>query len=309
MATDTLRIATRRSPLALWQAEHVADHLRRLHRNLEVTLIKITTAGDRFVGAPLATAGGKGLFIKELEQCLAERRADLAVHSMKDVTVELPAGLGITVLLPREDPRDVLVAASGASLNTLVPGARVGTSSLRRQSQLRALRPDLRISDLRGNVGTRLKRLENGEFDAIILAAAGVKRLGLVDRVSEFLAPDILVPAAGQGVIGVETRQDDARVRALTAPLNDPATETCINAERAVSRRLYGGCLLPVAAHACLQDDQVSVQGLVARADGSEVIYATRTGPADKAEIVGIGLAEELLTRGADRILAELVHD
>lgn len=309
MATDSLRIATRKSPLALWQAEHVADRLRRRHQGLEVTLVKMTTAGDRYLEAPLASAGGKGLFIKELEQCLADGRADLAVHSMKDVTVELPDGLAITALLAREDPRDVLVASAGTKLENLEPGARIGTSSLRRQSQLRALRPDLRVSDLRGNVGTRLKRLEAGDFEAIVLAAAGIKRLGLEDRISEFLPADVLLPSAGQGVIGIETRQDDARVRALIDPLNDPAAEICINAERAVSRRLYGGCLLPIAAHAQLQADRLSVQGLVARVDGSEVIHATRTGPSIDAETLGLALAEELLQRGADRILAELVHD
>lgn len=309
MTTQSLRIATRQSPLALWQAEHVADQLRRLHPGLEVSLLKMTTAGDRFLEAPLAAAGGKGLFIKELEQALLDGRADLAVHSMKDVTIDLPEGLGICALLTREDPRDALAASAGTTVDSLVTGARVGTSSLRRQAQLRAYRPDLRISDLRGNVGTRLKKLDSGEFDAIILAAAGVKRLGLTDRISSYIPTDILIPAVGQGVIGIETRRLDHTVTSLIEGLNDPAAEICLGAERAISRRLYGGCMLPIAAHAVLDADQIYVHGMVAQVDGSEVLQARRRGPAIDAEALGLAVAEELLVQGADRILAELVHD
>lgn len=308
MTTRSLCIATRQSPLALWQAEHVAGQLRQLHTDLEVNLLKMTTAGDRFLDAPLSAAGGKGLFIKELEQALLDGRADLAVHSMKDVTIDLPEGLGITALLTREDPRDALIAPAGTTVDNLAQGARVGTSSLRRQAQLRAHRPDLRVSDLRGNVGTRLKKLENGEYDAIILAAAGVKRLGLQAHVSSYIPPHILVPAVGQGVIGIETRRDDHNVTALIESLNDPAAEICLGAERAVSRKLYGGCMLPIAAHAVLEADQINIHGLVARVDGSEVLQASRSGPAIDAEMLGLAVAEDLLSQGADRILGELVQ-
>lgn len=309
MTTQKLRIATRKSPLALWQAEHVAAFLRRLHPGLQVELLGMTTAGDRFLDTPLASVGGKGLFIKELEQSLLENRADLAVHSMKDVTVDLPAGLAISAILKREDPRDVLIAADGLTLATLPIGARIGTSSLRRQSQLRALRPDLRIQDLRGNLGTRLKRLDAGDYDAILLAAAGVLRLGLAERISEYLPVETLLPAIAQGAIGIETRADDPVVRDLIAPLEDPATRICIESERVISRRLYGGCQLPIAAHARLQDTELSIQALVARIDGSEILRAESRGSLDIAESLASTTAADLLDRGADRILAELLHE
>lgn len=309
MTTQCLRIATRKSPLALWQAEHVATRLQQHHQKLDVELVKMTTAGDRFLDAPLSAAGGKGLFLKELEQALIESRADLAVHSMKDVTIDLPEGLGISVLLAREDPRDALIAAPGTTLDNLPHGARLGTSSLRRQCQVRAYRPDLEVTDLRGNVGTRLGKLDNGDFDAIILAAAGVKRLGIAERVSDYIAPEVLVPAVGQGVIGIETRLADNTVTALIEPLNDPAAEICLAAERAVSRRLYGGCMLPIAAHAVLDADQIRVSGLVGRVDGSEILQAERSGSAADAESLGLAVADDLLAQGADRILSELVND
>ncbi len=309
MTAQYLRIATRKSPLALWQAEHVAGRLQQLHQGLDVKLLKMSTAGDQFQEAPLSEAGGKGMFLKELEQALLDERADLAVHSMKDVTIELPEGLGISVLLAREDPRDALIAAPGTTLDNLPQGARLGTSSLRRQSQVRAYRPDLVVTDLRGNVGTRLGKLDRGEFDAIMLAAAGVKRLGIDHRVSHYIPPDIVVPAVGQGVIGIETRLADTAVTALIEPLNDPAAEICLAAERAVSRRLYGGCMLPIAVHAVLEADQLSVSGLVGRTDGSEVLRAERHGSAAEAQSLGLAVADDLLAQGADRILAELVHD
>lgn len=309
MTTQTLRIVTRKSPLALWQAEHVAERLRGLHDGLEISLVKMTTAGDRFLDAPLSAAGGKGLFIKELEQALLDGSADMAVHSMKDVTIDLPAGLGISVLLAREDPRDALIAAAGMTLDELPRGARVGTSSLRRRSQLLARRPDLQVGELRGNVGTRLDKLERGDFDAIILAAAGVRRLGVADRVSSYIPADVLIPAVGQGVIGIETRQDDPAVTALIEPLNDTAAEICLGAERAVSRRLYGGCMLPIAAHAVVDADRLSVHAMVGRTDGSEILLAERHGSPAEAESLGLAVADALLAQGADRILSELVHD
>ncbi|MCS3903234.1 hydroxymethylbilane synthase [Methylohalomonas lacus] len=309
MKDQHLRIATRKSPLALWQANHVADQLRRQHPGLKVSLLEMTTAGDRFLDGPLSAAGGKGLFIKELEQSLIDGRADMAVHSMKDVTIDLPDGLAISVLLRREDPRDALVAPPGTTLAGLPAGARVGTSSLRRQSQLRGLRPDIEVTDLRGNVGTRLAKLDRGEYDAIMLAAAGVKRLELSDRVSEYIAADTMLPAVGQGVIGVETRRNDPVVTSLIESLNDPGAEICLAAERAISRRLYGGCMLPIAGHAVLDADQIHVQGLVARVDGSEILRASHSGPAADAEPVGLAVADDLLAQGADRILAELVDD
>lgn len=308
MTTQSLRIATRESPLALWQAEHVAARLRQRHPGLQVELLGMTTAGDRFLDAPLASAGGKGLFIKELEQSLLENRADLAVHSMKDVTVDLPIGLTISAILEREDPRDVLIAGAGLTLESLPTGARVGTSSLRRQSQLRALRPDLEIRDLRGNLGTRLKRLDAGDFDAVLLAAAGVLRLGLSERISEFLSTDTLLPAIAQGAIGIETRAGDPAVQDLITPLDDPATRLCIEAERVISRRLYGGCQLPIAAHARLHDQQVVMRALVARTDGSEILQSETSGQVQDATALASGLADELLARGADRILADLVQ-
>lgn len=309
MKDQHLRIATRKSPLALWQANHVADQLRRQHPGLKVSLLEMTTAGDRFLDGPLSAAGGKGLFIKELEQSLIDGRADLAVHSMKDVTIDLPDGLAISVLLRREDPRDALIAPPGTTLTGLPAGARVGTSSLRRQSQLRGLRPDIEVTDLRGNVGTRLAKLDRGEYDAIMLAAAGVKRLEMSERVSEYIATGTVLPAVGQGVIGVETRRNDPVVTPLIESLNDPGAEICLAAERAISRRLYGGCMLPIAGHAVLDADQIHVQGLVARVDGSEILRASHSGPAADAEPVGLAVADDLLAQGADRILAELVDD
>ena len=309
MTTQCLRIATRKSPLALWQAEHVAARLQQHHQQLNVELVKMSTAGDRYLDGPLSAAGGKGMFLKELEQALIDSRADLAVHSMKDVTIDLPAGLGIGVLLSREDPRDALIAAPGTTLENLPQGARLGTSSLRRQCQVRAYRPDLEVTDVRGNVGTRLGKLDKGEFDAIILAAAGVKRLGIAERVSDYIDPAVLIPAVGQGVIGIETRLADKAVTALIEPLNDPAAEICLAAERAVSRRLYGGCMLPIAAHAVLDADQIKLSGLVGMVDGGEILHAERSGSAADAEALGLAVAEDLLAQGADRILSELVDD
>jgi len=301
-----IRIATRKSPLALWQAEHVAGRLRTLHPGLDVELVTMTTRGDKILDAPLANVGGKGLFVKELEQGMLEGRADIAVHSMKDVPVELPEALHLPVILAREDPRDAFVSPRVAAFETLPEGARVGTSSLRRQMQILARRPDLAIGDLRGNVNTRLDKLDRGEYDAIILASAGLKRLGMVERIREHLATDVILPAIGQGAIGIECRRGDGRVEALIAPLDDPQTHVRVEAERAMNERLAGGCQVPIAGFAELAETVLRLQGMVGRPDGSQVIRAQATGPADGPCELGRGLAEELLARGAGPILAEL---
>jgi hydroxymethylbilane synthase len=305
-AMPTLRIATRRSPLALWQAEHVRGRLLALDPAVEVELIKLVTSGDRLLDAPLAAVGGKGLFITELEQALDDGRADLAVHSMKDVPVDLDARFAVAAILAREDPRDVLIGAPGVTLDTLPPGARIGTSSLRRECQLRALRPDLDVRTLRGNVGTRIARLDAGDFDAIVLAAAGVERLGLGARVSVHLEPERVLPAIGQGAIGIECRSDALEVRRRVRALHDPDTACCVGAERALNRRLHGGCQVPIAGHAVLSGGRLTLRALVGRVDGGLVVRGERAGVAAEAERIGEALAQELLARGADAILATL---
>ncbi len=309
MSTEVLRIATRKSPLALWQAEHVRTRLQAVHPGLEVELVTMSTQGDRVLDSPLARIGGKGLFVKELEQGMLQGDADIAVHSMKDVPVGFPPGLGIGVILEREDPRDALVSNRFTSVDALPEGARVGTSSLRRQCQLRARRPDLEILDLRGNVGTRLSRLDNGDYDAIVLACAGLKRLGLEARISAALEPEQCLPAIAQGVIGIECRVDDARVQGLIAPLDHPATRLRTLAERAMNATLAGGCQAPVAGYAVLQGDRIELHGLVGWPDGSEVIRGHISGPAADAEHLGQELAEDLLARGARPILEKLLGD
>lgn len=303
-----LRIVTRKSPLALWQAEHVRDALLARHPGLAVELVGVTTMGDRILDAPLAKIGGKGLFVKELEQALLEGRADIAVHSMKDVTLEFPEGLGLPVILRREDPRDAFVSHHHASLEALPEGARVGTSSLRRRCQLLALRPDLDIRDLRGNVGTRLGKLDAGEYDAIVLAAAGLKRLGMDSRIRAALPTDTLLPAIGQGAIGIECRSDDTRAHELIAPLADPATAICVRAERAVNQRLGGACQVPIAGHAVLEGEWLRMRALVGSTDGRRLVRGETAGPAADAEALGRALAEDLLDRGAGPILAELLE-
>ena len=304
--TDTLRIATRKSQLALWQAEYVRDMLKLHHPDLNVELVKMSTQGDKILDTPLAKVGGKGLFVKELERSLLDEETDIAVHSMKDVPVELPDRLHLSVICPREDPRDAFVSDQYKSLETLPEGARLGTSSLRRQCQLAALRPDLNIIDLRGNVNTRLKKLDDGEYDAIILAAAGLKRLEFEDRISEFLATDISLPAIGQGAVGIECRREDNWVNELLTPLNDPDTATRVAAERAMNLRLQGGCQVPIAGYAELEHGVILLRGLVGRVDGSEIIRGEIAGPPEDAAHLGQVLAEDLLARGADRVLAEL---
>ncbi|MEE8320688.1 MAG: hydroxymethylbilane synthase [Gammaproteobacteria bacterium] len=303
-----IRIATRKSPLALWQAEHVKRRLQEVHSDLNIELVGMQTQGDRFLDAPLANAGGKGLFIKELEQALLADQADIAVHSMKDVTIDLPEQLDLPVILEREDTRDVFVSNRFAGLDDLPEAAKVGTSSLRRQSQVRVQRPDLTIIDLRGNVGTRLRKLDAGEYDAIILAAAGVRRLGLSERITQFLDHDIILPAIGQGAIGIECRNGDATTLDLIKPLNDRNTQLCVHAERAFSARLYGGCQLPIAAQAAINGQELSLTGLVGRVDGTEIIKDTAEGLIDNIEKIGRELAERLLSRGADKILSEIIQ-
>ncbi len=307
MPSDTLRIATRKSPLALWQAEHVAAHLRQTHPGLHVELIGMMTRGDKILDSPLAKVGGKGLFVKELEQGLLEGRADLAVHSMKDVPVDFPDGLGLPVILAREDPRDAFVSRHYRHPDDLPANARVGTSSLRRQCQLAARYPGWDIRSLRGNVGSRLAKLDAGEFDAILLAAAGLKRLGLAERITLALAPEFSLPAIGQGAIGVECRLDDDRTRALIAVLDDPSTHVRVTAERAFNARLQGGCQVPIAGHALLKNGRLWLRGLVGAPDGRQIIAGEMRGSAAEAEMLGAALAEELLGRGADAILRQVL--
>lgn len=307
-ANDLIRIATRGSRLALWQAEHVRDRLRELHPGLAVELVVMKTTGDKILDTPLAKIGGKGLFVKELEQAMLEGRADLAVHSMKDVPVELPPELHIACVLKREDPRDCLLARTGGDLSTLPQGAIVGTSSLRRRSQLRALRPDLDLRDLRGNVTTRLDKLANGEFDGIVLALAGLKRLGLDAGVTGRFAPAEMLPAIGQGVVGIECRRGDARIEALIAPLQDADARDAIAAERALNAALKGGCQVPIAGHAVIDGDRLSIAGLVASLDGSEFIRADASGSRHAAASLGEQVGQRLLEGGARRILDAIEH-
>ncbi|HGX91834.1 MAG TPA: hydroxymethylbilane synthase [Candidatus Tenderia sp.] len=306
MATDTIRIATRKSPLAMWQAEYVRDRLMAIHPELNVELLGMTTQGDKILDSPLAKIGGKGLFVKELEQQMLDGGADIAVHSMKDVPVAFPDGLHLAVICEREDPRDAFVSNHFQSLDELPQGAKVGTSSMRRQCQLKALRPDLQILDLRGNVNTRLRKLDEGQYDAIILAAAGLIRLGFETRITQTMSTGISLPAIGQGAVGIECRSNDERINQLIAPLNDSATRTRVLAERAMNNRLEGGCQVPIAGHATLEGDALHLRGLVGSADGEKMIRGERRGPQADAEAMGIELAEELLQNGAAEILNEL---
>ena len=303
---DVVRIATRASELALWQSRHVAAELEAAWPGLTIELVPITTTGDRILDRPLAAIGGKGLFIKELEVALFEGRADFAVHSMKDVPWELPEELHIPVILAREDARDVLFSAAGSALLDLPQGARVGTSSLRRRSQLLALRPDLELLDLRGNVPTRIGRLAHGDYDAIVLAAAGLKRLGLFSAGACALSTEDMLPAVGQGAIGIECRRGDLQVERLIAPLHDTSTAVCVAAERAMNARLGGSCTVPVAGHALLDGQNLRLRGLVAAVDGEELVRQTASGAASEAERIGNALGQALLAAGADRILRRL---
>lgn len=307
MTTATVRIATRKSALALWQAEYVKAQLEHFHPNINVVLVPMTTKGDIILDTPLAKVGGKGLFVKELEVAMLEDRADIAVHSMKDVPVEFPVGLGLEVICPREDPRDAFVSNTIKSLAELPQGAVVGTSSLRRQCQIKALRPDLNIRDLRGNVNTRLKKLDNGEYDAIILAAAGLIRLEMPERIQEFIEPEVMLPANGQGAVGIECRTTDDALKALLAPLGCETTRIRVLAERAMNRALEGGCQVPIGSYAIIQENgEMFLRGLVGATDGSEILTSEITGSVDEAEQLGNILADQLLEKGADKILRQV---
>lgn len=307
MSKQVLRIATRKSPLALWQANYVKHALQTHHAGLTVELLAMSTRGDKILDTPLAKVGGKGLFVKELEQALLEDRADIAVHSMKDVPMEFPAGLGLAVICEREDPSDALVSNTFNSFADLPIGARVGTSSFRRQCQLREARPDITILDLRGNVGTRLSKLDAGEYDAIILAAAGLMRLEMADRIRERLPYDICLPAGGQGAVGIETRTQDITTLKLLDCLHHSTTATRVVAERTVNGRLQGGCQVPIAAFAEILNNELHLRALVGNLDGTRIIRSELRGDPHQAEQIGLTVAEDLLSQGAAEILAALL--
>jgi hydroxymethylbilane synthase len=302
----TLKIATRQSPLALWQAEYIRARLQELHPDLTVELVKFVTQGDKILDTPLAKIGGKGLFVKELEAALLDGRADLAVHSMKDVPMALPEGLTLAVICEREDPLDAFVSNQFEKFADLPQGAKVGTSSLRRKSQILKQRSDLQIVDLRGNVGTRLAKLDDGQYDAIILASAGLKRLGLSERIRHCLTPDISLPAVGQGALGLECRAADNEVLALIQPLLHQETDVCVRAERAFNAYLEGGCQVPIAGYATLQNGQIHIEGRVGSADGQTLLRAELTDEASNAQQLGENLARNLLDQGAGELLKAL---
>lgn len=302
----TLKIATRQSPLALWQAEHIRARLEALHADLTVELVTFVTQGDKILDTPLAKIGGKGLFVKELEAALLDGRADLAVHSMKDVPMALPEGLTLAVICEREDPLDAFVSNTYASFDDLPQGAKVGTSSLRRKCQILKARPDLEIIDLRGNVGTRLSKLDAGNYDAIILASAGLKRLELADRIRHTLDPVVSLPAVGQGALGLECREDDQAVLDLILPLMHDESNVCVRAERAFNAYLEGGCQVPIAGYATLQNGQLSIEGRVGSVDGATLLQVNLKGQPEDAEKLGVQLAQELLALGAGELLKAL---
>lgn len=308
MTKRHLIIATRESPLALEQAESVKKLINALHPSIQIELLGITTEADRRLNVTLTDIGGKGLFVKELEEALFDGRADIAVHSVKDVPMELPPGLILPVMVRREEPRDAFVSNDYQTLMQLPAGSVVGTSSLRRQTQLRALRPDIQFKHLRGNINTRLSRLDQGNFDAIILAGAGLKRMGLANRIRSYLSTEESLPAAGQGALGIECREGDEATLSLIRPLNDKTTFDCVSAERALCRRLGGGCKVPVAAFAQIKNGELWLRGLVANLTGSHILRAKREGNADHADNIGIRVAEELIEQGAEKMLKEF-HD
>lgn len=309
--SDTIRIGTRGSKLALWQANWVKDALETRHSSLTCELVIIKTKGDKILDVPLAKVGGKGLFVKEIEEALLDGRIDLAVHSMKDMPAEIPAGLCISAVPEREQPQDALVTGGrgGNGLASLPQGARVGTSSLRRSAQLLHLRPDIEICGLRGNLDTRLAKLESEKLDAIVLAAAGLRRLGYEARISEVLDEETMLPAVGQGALCIESRVADLRIQPLMEELNDAPTRTVVLAERAFLHRLEGGCQVPIAGHGHLEGDQLTLTGLVAGLDGKTMIKERLTGPSEAPESLGIRLADSLLERGAKTLLEELQTD
>lgn len=301
-----LRIATRKSALALWQANHVQDLLRETHPGIEIELVKIVTEGDRVLDRPLSEIGGKGLFLKELERAMLDGDADLAVHSMKDIPANMAQGLVLDAVLPRANPYDALVSRNGNLLADLPAGSRIGTSSLRRKSQLLALRPDLEVVDLRGNVDTRLRKLDEGQYDAIILACAGLQRLGLGERITETLQPPDWLPASTQGIIGLQCRQDDDYTRALIRPLADHDTMVVASAERAVARVLEATCQVPLAVHAVLDSGTIWLRSMISSTDGKRSVQAAGEAPASDAVALGERIAAELLKNGAGKIIAGL---
>ncbi len=304
--SQTIRIATRKSPLALWQAEEVARQLKLHHPEVQVTLVKMLSKGDKILDAPLAKVGGKGLFVKELEQAMLDGQADIAVHSMKDVPMAFPEGLHLPVIMQREDPTDAFVSNQYSNLEALPENARIGSSSLRRQLQIKEVMPGARMLNLRGNVNSRLQKLDNGDYDAIILASAGLIRLEFEDRIKSRLTPEQSLPSVGQGAVGIECRVGDAQIEALIAPLNHAETSLRLHAERAMNQRLNGGCQVPIAGYASLEGNELFLRGLVGRPDGSEVIRGEVRGPQAQAESLGVKLAEQLLNEGADVILREM---
>lgn len=306
--TRTVRIATRKSALALWQAEYVKAKLLEHYPSMVVELVPMSTQGDKILDTPLAKIGGKGLFIKELEVAMLEGRADIAVHSMKDVPVEFPEGFGLHAICERENPYDAFVSNNFDCIDALPQGAVVGTSSLRRQCQIRKYRPDLVIKDLRGNVNTRLAKLDAGEYDAIILASAGLIRLDMSSRIRMPLTADISLPAVGQGAVGIECRNDDEELIALLQALNHDDTNTRVTAERAMNERLEGGCQVPIGSFATLDGDSLTLTGMVGKPDGTELLFASATAPRENATSIGIEVAEALLAQGAGDILKALYN-
>ncbi|MDX9714126.1 MAG: hydroxymethylbilane synthase [Dissulfurispiraceae bacterium] len=310
MTKNRIVIATRGSKLALWQAEWVASQIKKLNPELTVELLKIKTTGDKILDVPLAKVGGKGLFVKEIEEALMRDEADLAVHSMKDVPTELPDQLHLAIVCEREDPRDAFIAPIGKNtpkcFNDLPYGATVGTSSLRRSCQLLHMRPDIKIGQLRGNLDTRLRKLDEGVYDAIILAAAGVKRLGWGDRITEELDYNVSLPAIGQGAVGIECRRNDSFINELIRPLDHFETSVCVRAERSLLKKLEGGCQVPIAGHAKFENNKVRIEGLVGSVDGSRIIKTTTEGLPEDAEALGINIANELLSMGAKEILDDV---
>lgn len=306
LTVKIIRIATRKSPLALWQAEYVASQLEKAFPEIKTELVTMVTRGDKILDAPLAKVGGKGLFVKELEQGMLEGSADIAVHSMKDVPVEFPEGLHLAVVLEREDPRDAFVSNHYASINDLPENPKIGTCSLRRQCQIKEKLPNAEILPLRGNVNTRLAKLDAGEFDAIILASAGLKRLGMGDRITECIDSTLSLPAIGQGAIGIECRSDDVEINQILDVLADENTTIRITAERAMNTRLNGGCQVPIAGFAEIQGDKLWMRGLVGNPDGSLIYLSEKTGDIKDAAAIGIAVADDLLAQGADKILQDL---
>jgi len=308
MENNILRIATRKSPLALWQTHHVRDALCRFYPDLQIEIVALSTKGDKILDTPLAKIGGKGLFVKELENALLDERADIAVHSMKDVPVELPEGLCLPTIMDREEPFDAFVSNHYPNLAALPQGAIVGTASLRRQCQLLAHRPDLQIHSLRGNVNTRLSKLDSGEYDAIVLAAVGLKRLGMAERIREIFKPDVMLPAIGQGAIGIECR-DEPKSRELLSVLNDELTQDRIRAERALNESLGGGCQVPIAGYAVIEPDGLELRGLVGDIEGKQILRHTVHGPRHLADELGKTLAKELLAQGAEQLLQKAKNE